>query len=144
MHSIRTRGNKTVVNSVELDTRKLSNQPNQVSYKFVGNVHMNIGSSFLDSSCTDATQIIQMSSRIYLRPRLYVAFSSRRMQFKQQIMNDNEANHLIIYCFNCIRCHQNATYNLGLCQASISITHGHTHHAFLIRLMRDVPTLNGQ
>ena len=49
-----------------------------------------------------------------VRPGSYVAFlpcRQCRMQFKQK---DNEANHLIIYCLNCIRHRRNAKYEPGL------------------------------
>ena len=46
---------------------------------------------------------------INLRPGSYVAFLPRRIQTK-----DYEANHLIIYCLNCIRQGRNATYEPGL------------------------------
>ena len=36
---------------------------------------------------------------------------------------DNEVNHLIIYCLNCIRRDRNATYKTGLSDSAIDISY---------------------
>ena len=57
----------------------------------------------------------------------YVAFLPR-VECNLIQTKDNEANHLIIYCLNCIRQGRNATYEPGL--TNFSIVFG-SPHAFL-------------
>ena len=49
---------------------------------------------------------------LLIRPGSYVAFLSAVSNAIET--KDNEANHLIIYCLNCIRHGRNATYQPGL------------------------------
>ena len=89
--------------------------------------------SKLNLCCFQRIAIVAIHSYVSLchiseRKVLYKARFKRRIFVASNAIEtkDNEASHLIIFCFNCIRCDENATFKTGL-TGVINIRAGETY-----------------